>query len=55
MLLQGGGDRIPVRLKNAILRILSRSLTKYRSYYLPQMPLPGQVDGPDSRHERILC
>ena len=43
MLRQGGADKIPVRLKNAVLRILSRSLTKYRSYYLPSMPLPGQV------------
>lgn len=31
---QGGGDIVPVRLKNAVLRILGRS--KYRQYYLQQ-------------------
>ena len=32
--MQGGADIVPVRLKNAVLRILSRS--KYRQYYLQQ-------------------
>ena len=41
--MQGGADAIPVRLKNAILRILSRSLAKYRSYYLPATLSPAQV------------
>lgn len=31
---QGGADIVPVRLKNAVLRILARS--KYRQYYLQQ-------------------
>ena len=33
-LLQGGMDIVPVRLKNAVLRIVARS--KHRAYYLPQ-------------------
>ena len=33
--LQGGGDVIPVRLRNALLRILNRSLVKFRTCYVP--------------------
>ena len=32
-------DIVPVRLKNAVLRIVSRS--KHRAYYLPQKESPG--------------
>lgn len=35
MPLQGGGDVIPVRLRNALLRILNRSLVKFRTSYVP--------------------
>ncbi len=38
MLLQGGMDIVPVRLKNAVLRIVARS--KHRAYYLPQKEQP---------------
>lgn len=41
---QGGGDVVPVRLKNAVLRILGRS--KYRQYYLQQQqPRVAAVGG----------
>ena len=33
---QGGADAVPVRLKNAITRILNRSLPRLRDHYLPQ-------------------
>lgn len=46
--MQGGADIVPVRLKNAVLRILSRS--KYRQYYLQQPPgaacTPGAGNAP---------
>ncbi|BDA40427.1 Syndetin [Coccomyxa sp. Obi] len=45
---QGGADIVPVRLKNAVLRILGRS--KYRQYYLQQTPgaagTPGAGNAP---------
>lgn len=45
--LQGGLDIVPVRLKNAVLRIVGRS--KHRNYYLQQMEqLPGA--SPASSH-----
>ncbi|KAK9809306.1 hypothetical protein WJX73_003160 [Symbiochloris irregularis] len=48
----GAADKIPVRLKNAILRILSRSLTKYRAYYLPAAPPPGQAGAPNANRQQ---
>lgn len=36
--IQGGLDIVPVRLRNAVLRILGRS--KYRHFYLQQLPPP---------------
>lgn len=35
LLKQGGADAVPVRLRNAILRILNRSLPKLKAHYLP--------------------
>ena len=43
-LLQGGMDIVPVRLKNAVLRIVSRS--KHRAYYLPQKEQPPGASNP---------
>ncbi len=34
-MLQGGADVLPVRLRNVLLRILNRSLVKYRPSYIP--------------------
>ena len=35
---QGGADAMPVRLKNALVRILTRSLPKYSQLYVPHPP-----------------
>ena len=46
--MQGGADAVPVRLRNALARILSRSLISMRPLYLPLQPttsLPGQPPG----------
>ena len=35
LLLQGGADILPLRLRNTLLRILNRSLVKFRPSYIP--------------------
>ena len=42
--LQGGMDIVPVRLRNAVLRIVARS--KHRAYYLPQKDQPPGATTP---------
>ena len=47
---QGGMDIVPVRLRNAVLRIVARS--KHRAYYLPQKEQPPGASTP--AHVRAL-
>ncbi|KAK9843494.1 hypothetical protein WJX81_005881 [Elliptochloris bilobata] len=37
----GGGDAVPARLRNALARILARSLPRFRPLYLPRAGSPG--------------
>jgi len=37
----GGGDAVPARLRNALARILARSLPRLRPLYLPRAALAG--------------
>ena len=43
---QGGADAVPVRLRNALARILSRSLMTMRPFYLPLQPSATQLGQP---------
>ncbi|KAK9823710.1 hypothetical protein WJX72_004829 [[Myrmecia] bisecta] len=43
---QGGGDAVPVRLRNVLLRIVTKGLTKYRDTYVPTTSWPVKVQLP---------
>lgn len=43
VVMQGGPDAIPVRLQNAVTRIMNRCLPKLKSTYLPMPVLNGSM------------